>query len=98
MEQMYAALRPEKKLPSSYPVGALIGCVDVVDVITLEEYDREHAHIIGEGNDGEFIWLIQNPHVLNPPLKVSGKHKLWHISPEQMRAAAASLVPSHAAS
>jgi hypothetical protein len=24
----------------------------VVDVITLEQYDEEHAHTIGEGNDG----------------------------------------------
>jgi hypothetical protein len=60
------------KLPPSYPVGALIGCVDVrlladlladlplasrddlqvVDVITGEEYDQEYAHVIGEGNDG----------------------------------------------
>jgi hypothetical protein len=29
----------------------------VADVITLEEYDQEYAHIIGEGNDGTHLTL-----------------------------------------
>eukprot|EP01102_Stenamoeba_stenopodia_P014764 TRINITY_DN4948_c0_g1_i1.p1 TRINITY_DN4948_c0_g1~~TRINITY_DN4948_c0_g1_i1.p1 ORF type:complete len:268 (-),score=59.53 TRINITY_DN4948_c0_g1_i1:55-858(-) len=77
IEMMYAGIT-NKQFPTDYPISALIGCVEVVDVMSQEEYKRKHP-VPEEENTSSFLWLCENPQRLPVPLGMSGKHKLWKI-------------------
>ncbi len=42
-EDYYASIGCSKKFPKEYPISAILGCVDVVDVMSREEY-RTKVH------------------------------------------------------
>ncbi|KAK3098710.1 hypothetical protein FSP39_022297 [Pinctada imbricata] len=75
-EQFYHYFKKDLKieLPSHYPVGCLLGCVDVVDCLSQEEYREKFP-------DGEsaspFVFICENSQELVVKFPIKGKHKIW---------------------
>ncbi|ESO92590.1 hypothetical protein LOTGIDRAFT_162501 [Lottia gigantea] len=64
------------KFPSHYPVGCLLGCVDVVDCLSQEEYRLKFP-------DGEsvspYVFICENPQELIVKFPIKGKHKIYKL-------------------
>ncbi|XP_071106236.1 activating signal cointegrator 1-like [Haliotis cracherodii] len=78
VEQMYQYLYtdPNISFPSNYPVGCLLGCVDVVDCLSQEEYRQQFP-------DGEsaspYVFICENPQELIVKFPIKGKHKIYKL-------------------
>eukprot|EP00047_Mylnosiga_fluctuans_P006756 m.248950 g.248950 ORF g.248950 m.248950 type:complete len:539 (-) comp15897_c0_seq1:183-1799(-) len=70
--------------PRSYPTACLLGCVNVVDCLSQEEYRRKFP-------DGEslspFVLICEDPRELLVYFPVKGQHKIWKLE-KAMHAAA----------
>ncbi len=73
--------------PAHYPKGVLLGCVDVIDMISQEELKRRQALVKKERGDGEgegeeeengseYMFVCVNPRRLVMPFPVKGDHKI----------------------
>ena len=74
---------PDKHIPfpASYPHSALLGCVDLVDVVDQAAFQRLRADR-GEQEDSAsaYVFVCERPRVLSLPVSISGQHKLWQLS------------------
>jgi hypothetical protein len=74
----------EIKFPEKYPVGCLIGCVTVTDVLSDNEYNEQYPD---KKTDSPFIFICEN--FIELPLKfpIKGKHKIYKLEKPVHRAA-----------
>ena len=88
---VYASLEVEKdacKLHGmdikTLTTGALIGTVDLVDVIPLTKktYDaNKEKHMAGRNyREGLYGWILENPRPLDPPQVVKGRLNLFEVN------------------
>ncbi|CAK0882194.1 unnamed protein product [Prorocentrum cordatum] len=88
----------EVHMPQQYPTSALVGLVEVVDVLSAEELAawrlprgvRREARSHGSG----FLFLVEQHRRLVVPLKMSGQHKLWRLDKRTAAGALRGLVPA----
>lgn len=87
---VYASLDVEKEACAAHGVniatlttGALVGLVDLVDILPLDEseYDARSAeHLNGRAwREGLFGWVLQNPRWLDVPQVVKGRLNLFEV-------------------
>ena len=87
---VYASLEAEKEACQVHGVdiaqlttGALIGIVDLVDVIPLDEaaYNARQAEHLGGRSfrPGLYGWKLTNPRLLDPPQMVKGRLNLFDV-------------------
>jgi len=74
----------EAQFPSHYPTSALVGLVEVVDVVSAEDFKAWRSLPKGVRHEGRChgsgsLFLVQDHHRLHVPLKMSGQHKLWRL-------------------
>jgi len=76
------------KPPPEFARGMIIGTVDIVDVVPLDEYLRKfhnqpHLH---EMSIGPWCWVLANPQICEP-VRHAGNFQLWPVSlpPERFR-------------
>lgn len=92
---IYASLEVEKETCKIYNVdvktlttGALIGLVDLADVIPLtkKSYDEnKKKHLAGRNyREGMFGWVLKNPRPLDPPRITKGRLNLFDVNIEQV--------------
>lgn len=67
-------------LPEQLPHGAVIGTVDIVDCIPVEELagnitDRERT--LGDYSPGRYGWILENPVLFDQPVPAEGKQGWW---------------------
>uniref|UniRef100_A0A6B2LNL7 ASCH domain-containing protein n=1 Tax=Arcella intermedia TaxID=1963864 RepID=A0A6B2LNL7_9EUKA len=108
LEEQYKDIREGIKLPQHYPTSVVLGCVDVVDVLPLAEYNKRkatptslpsppHHHlsqpIYDEDTDSEYLFICTNPQKLLIPIAVTGNHKLWKLPKRIYESAQAALQP-----
>ncbi|XP_060074241.1 activating signal cointegrator 1-like isoform X2 [Ylistrum balloti] len=78
MEQTYRYLlkNPRLEFPSHYPVGCLLGCVDVVDCLAQDQYREKFP-------DGEsaspYVFICEVPQQLVVKFPIKGKHKIYKL-------------------
>ncbi|KAL3865392.1 hypothetical protein ACJMK2_042783 [Sinanodonta woodiana] len=78
VEQLYRSLLkdPSTEFPSSYPVGCLLGCVDMEDCLAQDMYRQQYP-------DGEsaspFVFICENPKELVVKFPIKGKHKIYKL-------------------
>eukprot|EP00112_Aurelia_sp_Birch-Aquarium-sp1_P004748 Seg154.6 transcript_id=Seg154.6/GoldUCD/mRNA.D3Y31 product="Activating signal cointegrator 1" protein_id=Seg154.6/GoldUCD/D3Y31 len=78
------------EFPENYPPGALLGCVDVVDCVNQEEYQKMDGDTTESGS--EFVFVCENPLELLIKVPVKGKHKIWKLETQIHRLAKASIM------
>jgi hypothetical protein len=104
---IYASLEIEKDACKLHGVdvktlttGALIGIVDLADVIPLTKkaYNaNQEKHLAGRHyREGLFGWMLANPRAIDPPQIVKGRLNLFDVNIEQVneQAPAPVLVPA----
>ena len=75
--------------PEQYPVGCLLGCVTVKDVLSHDDYIRSYP----DGESGSaFVFVCENPQELTVKFPVKGQHKIWRLDPKMHKAAKGALV------
>jgi len=72
------------KFPPQYPTSCLVGCVDVTDVLSQEEYRDKFPD--GESNS-PYVFICENPQELLIKFPMSGKHKLFQLDSKILKAA-----------
>ncbi|KER29840.1 hypothetical protein T265_03633 [Opisthorchis viverrini] len=60
-------------LPQSYPTGCLLGRVNVVDVLSQEDY---RTRFPDGPSESPYVFVCNDPHELLLKLPISGKHKI----------------------
>lgn len=63
------------------PRGAVIGTVEIVDCVPVEELvdsldNRER--LLGDYSPGRFAWVLQNPVMFKTPIPAHGKQGWWN--------------------
>jgi len=83
---IHAAKRKPDKTSCVYipnlPLGAVIGTVEVIDCMPIEdlyetEYDTQLERSYGDWNHGRFGWLLINPKQFVIPINTSGHQGFW---------------------
>ena len=79
LENFYKTLygKTDLAFPQNYPVGCLLGCVEVVDVLPQEEYRVQHPN--GE-SESPYVFVCENPHELFIKFPNKGQHKICKFS------------------
>lgn len=78
------------EFPESYPSGALLGCVDVVDCVTQDEYQKMDGDRSESGS--EFVFVCENAMELLIKVPVKGKHKIWKLEQQMHKLAKNSIM------
>ncbi|CAL8079942.1 unnamed protein product [Calicophoron daubneyi] len=86
MEETYLRLGvPRSDLPASYPTGCLLGRVNVVDVLSQEEYREKYPNGLSES---PYVFVCDDPHEVLIKFPITGKHKIYKL-PRNIHLAAA---------
>lgn len=71
-------------LPERYPLGSLLGVVDLETVLINKEYNDVIPDNYREDSNCDFIFVVRNPRKLNCPIKMSGNKNIFQI-PEDVK-------------
>jgi len=75
---------------SGYPTSVLLGCVDLEECFTNEDYKevlRNNPSMPQEESDSEHIFWCLRPRRLTVPLRMGGDHKIWRLPKLSLSAA-----------
>ncbi|XP_034015681.1 activating signal cointegrator 1 [Thalassophryne amazonica] len=87
--------KKEPKFPKDYPTGCLLGCVNVTDCLSQEQYREQFPDTCDE-SASPFIFICTNPQELLVKFPMKGKHKIWKLESCYHQGAKKGLVPSAA--
>ncbi|XP_009976741.1 PREDICTED: activating signal cointegrator 1, partial [Tauraco erythrolophus] len=71
-------LRKDVEFPSDYPSGCLLGCVDVTDCLSQEQFNEQHPDLSQE-SDSPFVFICTNPQEMVVKFPIKGKLKIWKL-------------------
>ncbi|RMB94489.1 hypothetical protein DUI87_29300 [Hirundo rustica rustica] len=66
------------EFPSDYPSGCLLGCVDVADCLSQEQFQEQYPHLSQESGS-PFVFICTNPQEMVLKFPIKGKHKIWKL-------------------
>uniref|UniRef100_A0A8B9Z6H4 Activating signal cointegrator 1 n=1 Tax=Buteo japonicus TaxID=224669 RepID=A0A8B9Z6H4_9AVES len=68
-------LRKDVEFPSDYPSGCLLGCVDVTDCLSLEQFNEQYPDLSQESGS-PFVFICTNPQEMVVKFPIKGKPKI----------------------
>lgn len=72
------------KLPSTYPLGCIVGSVEVYDCVHADDFTRAHAKLIGRDQAkfafGPYLFLLRDPVLLPTPIPARGRLGIWRTT------------------
>jgi len=68
--------------PERYITSSVIGRVDLVDVISLEEYTETVPSVLREITESAFQFVVRNPMFLDMPMKMAGQPSVYKMPKE----------------
>ncbi|XP_073320548.1 activating signal cointegrator 1 [Pagrus major] len=96
VEAMYRHIyKREPKFPKEYPTGCLLGCVNVTDCLSQEQFRQQFPDTCEE-SASPFVFICTNPQELLVKFPMKGKHKIWKLESHYHQGAKKGLVPSAA--
>ncbi|XP_042342575.1 activating signal cointegrator 1 [Plectropomus leopardus] len=96
VETMYRHVyKKEPRFPKDYPTGCLLGCVNVTDCLSQQQF-REQFPDTCEESASPFVFICTNPQELLVKFPMKGKHKIWKLESHYHQGAKKGLVPSAA--
>ncbi|XP_043933424.1 activating signal cointegrator 1 [Protopterus annectens] len=79
VETMYKMLLGRGvNFPQDYPTGCLLGCVDLIDCLSQEQYKEQYPEDCQESGS-PFVFICTNPQELIVKFPMKGKHKIWKL-------------------
>jgi len=71
---------PDKpSFPDKYPTGVLLGRIELIDVLSGEEYNEITPENVREDNESKFRFIIKNPMKLLVPIRMIGGKKIYNL-------------------
>ncbi|XP_067105193.1 activating signal cointegrator 1 isoform X1 [Osmerus mordax] len=96
VENMYRQIfKRDPKFPKDYPTSCLLGCVNMTDCLTQEDYKEQFPNTCEE-SASPFVFICTNPQELVVKFPMKGKHKIWKLESQHHQGAKKGLVPSAA--
>ncbi|XP_060887257.1 activating signal cointegrator 1 [Labrus mixtus] len=96
VESMYRHIfKKEPRFPKDYPTGCLLGCVNVTDCLSQEQF-REQFPDTCEESASPFVFICTNPQEMLVKFPMKGRHKIWKLESHYHQGAKKGLVPSAA--
>lgn len=96
VENMYRHIyKKEPAFPKDYPTGCLLGCVNVTDCLSQDQF-REQCPDICEESASPFVFICTSPQELLVKFPMKGKHKIWKMESHYHQGAKKGLRPSAA--
>uniref|UniRef100_U3K5D1 Activating signal cointegrator 1 n=1 Tax=Ficedula albicollis TaxID=59894 RepID=U3K5D1_FICAL len=68
-------LQKDVEFPSDYPSGCLLGCVDVTDCLSQEQFQEQYPDLSQESGS-PFVFICTNPQEMVLKFPIKGKHKI----------------------
>ncbi|NWI10548.1 TRIP4 protein, partial [Crypturellus soui] len=68
-------LRKDVEFPSDYPSGCLLGCVDMTDCLSQEQFNEQYPELSQESGS-PFVFICTNPQELIVKFPIKGKPKV----------------------
>ncbi|XP_077570030.1 activating signal cointegrator 1 [Stigmatopora nigra] len=94
VEAMYSSIyKKELKFPSNYPTGCLLGCVNITDCLSQDQF-REQFPSMCEESASPFVFICTNPQELLVKFPMKGKHKIWRLESHYHQGAKKGLISS----
>ncbi|NXG16753.1 TRIP4 protein, partial [Grallaria varia] len=76
LQATYRMLLPKDvEFPSDYPSGCLLGCVDVTDCLSQEQFQEQYPDLSQESGS-PFVFICTNPQEMVVKFPIKGKHKI----------------------
>lgn len=75
------ALMAEIGGKTDLPRGAVVGTVEIVDCVPVEEIIHtlsERERLLGDYSPGRFAWVLRNPVAFSTPVPAKGKQGWWN--------------------
>lgn len=96
VEAMYRHIyKKEVRFPKDYPTGCLLGCVNMSDCLSQEQFRQQFPDTCEE-SASPFVFICSNPQELLVKFPMKGKHKIWKLESHYHQGAKKGLVPSAA--
>ncbi|XP_038077418.1 activating signal cointegrator 1-like [Patiria miniata] len=70
--------------PREYPTSCLLGCVDMVDCLSQDQYQEQYPR--GDSSS-PYVFICENPQELVVRFPIKGKHKIWKMDGQILKAA-----------
>ncbi|KAJ7994677.1 hypothetical protein DPEC_G00251960 [Dallia pectoralis] len=94
VESMYSQIyKTEPVFPRDYPTGCLLGCVNITDCLSQEQYTDQFPQT-SEESGSPFVFVCTNPQELVVKFPMKGKHKIFKLERQYHRGAKLGLVQS----
>ncbi|XP_027513630.1 activating signal cointegrator 1 isoform X1 [Corapipo altera] len=71
-------LQKDVEFPSDYPSGCLLGCVDVTDCLSQEQFQEQYPDLSQESGS-PFVFICTDPQEMVVKFPIKGKHKIWKL-------------------
>ncbi|KFP92097.1 Activating signal cointegrator 1, partial [Apaloderma vittatum] len=71
-------LQKDVEFPSDYPSGCLLGCVDVTDCLSQEQFKEQYSDLSQESGS-PFVFICANPQEMVVKFPIKGKPKIWKL-------------------
>ncbi|XP_029354797.1 activating signal cointegrator 1 [Echeneis naucrates] len=96
VENIYRHIyKKEPRFPKDYPTGCLLGCVNVTDCLSQDQFRAQFPDTCEE-SASPFVFICTNPQELLVKFPMKGKHKIWKLESHYHQGAKKGLVPSPA--
>jgi len=87
VEDQYRNSKGITQFPSTYPISALLGFIEVTDMLSHEEYVSQVPQHLREENGSDYLFICKNAQKLAIPFTISGQHKIWKLDRKVVEAA-----------
>jgi hypothetical protein len=78
-EELYKNCKNKPNFPKRYPTSCLLGCVDLVDVLKRDVYNKLIHPLFREKTESKFLFVVKNPKKLEIPLKMPGQPNIFKL-------------------
>lgn len=70
------------QFPERYQTGAVVGRVDLLDIIPYDEYCDTIPKELQEQTSAAYLFVMRNPMVLDIPIRMGGQPGIYKLSKE----------------
>ncbi|XP_074862770.1 activating signal cointegrator 1 [Carettochelys insculpta] len=79
LEATYRILvQADVEFPRDYPSGCLLGCVDLTDCVSQEQFKEQYPELSQESGS-PFVFICTNPQEMIVKFPIKGKPKIWKL-------------------
>ncbi|XP_030622009.1 activating signal cointegrator 1 [Chanos chanos] len=87
VEAMYRQIyKKDIQFPREYPTGCLLGCVNLTDCLSQDQFKEQFPQICEE-SASPFVFICSNPQELVVKFPMKGKHKIWKLDSQYHQSA-----------